>query len=178
MKYDVDAWYAIRVTYCRELKLKEYLEKKDIKYFLPMRYEIKIKHGKKIKEIVPVIHNLIFIYTTRAQLDFIKPKTEEFAGMRYIMDRTINEPITIPNVQMQNFIAVSESYDEDLRYLSNEEMGLIKGDKVRITNGVFAGVEGVFVKLNGTRARRVVVEVAGIAAVATTSIDSSSVEKI
>ena len=32
-------WYAIRVTYNRELKVKDDLDKKTIKSFLPMKYK-------------------------------------------------------------------------------------------------------------------------------------------
>ena len=53
---------------------------------------------------------------------------------------------------------------------------LKKGDKVRITGGIFSGVEGVFVRVKGDR--RVVVSIQGIMAVATAFIHPSLIEKI
>lgn len=176
MRRDENGWYAIRVTYSRELKLRDYLEGKSIKCFLPMRYEVKTIKGKKTRKQVPVIHNLIFIYSTRVQLDEIKPKTEYFAGMRYIMDKSENTPIVIPNNEMQNFIMVSETMDEQLQYISTDKIKLIKNDQVLITGGLFVGVIGCVI---GTKRNcRVVVSIQGFMAVTTVHIDPNMLKKI
>ena len=77
-----------------------------------------------------------------------------------------------------NFIAVAANIDEPVIFLSPEEVALSKGDKVRIKDGVFMGVEGTFMRVKNTRDRRVVVKIDGITAVATASIPSALVEKI
>lgn len=51
-----------------------------------------------------------------------------------------------------------------------------KGDRVRITGGVFEGVEGIFVRVKGDR--RVVVSIQGVMAVATTFIHPSLIVPI
>ena len=53
---------------------------------------------------------------------------------------------------------------------------LYKGDKVKITGGVFEGAEGYFMRIKGDR--RVVVCINGIVAVATAFVHPSLVEKI
>lgn len=175
MKRNENAWYAIRVTYSRELKLKDYLEEKSIKNFMPMHYEVKITRGKKTRKLVPVVHNLIFIYSTREQLDVIKPEAEYFAGMRYIMNKSDNSPITIPEKEMQNFIRVSGTMDEQLCYIT-EKIKLDKNDKVLITGGLFSGVTGYVI---GTKKNcRVVVSIPGFMAITTAHIDPSMLEKI
>ena len=59
-----EVWYAMYVSYRREMKVKEILDGKGIVNFIPMRYTIKVKNRRKVKELTPVIHNLIFICTT------------------------------------------------------------------------------------------------------------------
>ena len=56
------------------------------------------------------------------------------------------------------------------------ELNLVKGQKVRITDGVLKGVIGEFVRIRHDR--RVVVNIEGVMAVATTFIHSSLVEPI
>ena len=51
-----------------------------------------------------------------------------------------------------------------------------KGDKVRITGGLFEGAIGTLMRIKGNR--RVVVSIPGVIAVATTDIHPSLIEKI
>lgn len=141
-----------------------------------MHYEVKTIKGKNTRKQVPVIHNLIFIYSTREQLDEIKPKAEFFAGMRYIMDKSENTPIVIPENEMQSFIKVYETMGEQLQYTSSDAVKLNKNDKVLITGGLFSGVVGCVI---GTKKNyRVVVSIPGFMAVTTTQIDPDMLEKI
>ena len=68
------------------------------------------------------------------------------------------------------------TYDEAVIYVEPEELKLVKGTKVRITGGVFEGAVGEFVRLRHDR--RVVVNIEGVMAVATTFIHSSLIEPI
>lgn len=176
MKQDVTEWYAMRVTYSRELKLKDYLEGKGVKCFLPMQHKFKVVKGKKMRILVPSIHNLIFVYCSRAVLDRLKLIVESIAGMRYIMDKSTQLPMVVPEQAMQNFIMISDTMDDQLQYTFVDEVKLNENDKVRITGGVFAGAQGCIM---GTKKNcRVVVSIPGFMAVVTAHIDSSMLEKI
>ena len=167
-------WFAIRVTYNREMKVKRELDSIHIENFLPMKYRIIIRGEKKIKELVPAIHNLIFVYITPEDLKSYKATTA--LPIRYIMNRETREPIVIPEQQMQNFIAVAGNPTEQIVYLDPDVSNFKKGDKVKIIGGVFEGAEGYFMRIKGDR--RVVVCINGIAAVATAFIHPSLVKKI
>ena len=65
-------WFAIRVTYSREMALKEYLDRCRMESFIPMSYKEVIKGERKVRKLVPVIHNLVFVRSTREKLDEIK----------------------------------------------------------------------------------------------------------
>lgn len=156
------------------MKVKRELDSIHIENFLPMKYRIIVRGEKKIKELVPAIHNLIFVYITSEDLKSYKATTA--LPIRYIMNRETREPIVIPEQQMQNFIAVAGNPTEQIVYLDPDVSNFKKGDKVKIIGGVFEGAEGYFMRIKGDR--RVVVCINGIAAVATAFIHPSLVKKI
>lgn len=168
-------WYAMRITYCREIAFKGYLDSRKLKNFIPMRYEEGYSGCRKYRKLVPVIHNLIFIYSSKKLLDTIKKELEDRLPVHYIMDRELHRPIVIPEKQMRDFIAVAGTYDEQLIWLDPSSTKFKKGDKVRITGGLLKGVEGVLTRIKGDR--RIVVAIQGFMAVATAYIHPSLLEK-
>lgn len=169
-------WYALRITYSRELVLKAFLDQNRIENFVPMRYEFVLRDGQRIRKLVPAVHNLVFIHSTRKTIDEIKKEHVISRPLRYIMDRETRQPIVIPEPQMRHFIAVAGNYEQQVIYLPATEYSMQKGDRVRITGGIFEGVEGVFVRVKGDR--RVVVSIQGVMAVATAFIHPSLIERI
>lgn len=167
-------WYAIRVTYNREMKVKEDLDAKNIENFIPMQYKYVKRGNKVIKKLAPSVHNLIFIRIEKEKM--VEYKATTTLPIRYIMDSEKKSPVVIPDKQMASFIAVAGQYDEQLIYLDHDPGLLNKGDKVRVIGGIFEGAEGTFMRIKGDR--RVVVAIPGIVAVATANIHRSLLEKI
>lgn len=162
-------WYGIRVTYCREMQVKVDLDSRNIENFLPMKYAEKIKGERKVRVLVPAIHNLIFMRSTAAQMkEYMATST---LPIRFIRSLDTRQPIVIPERQMRNFIAVAGNYEEQIMYIDCDTALLKKGQRVRVTGGIFEGIEGEFVRVGGDR--RVLVKLAGIAAVATAFIHPS-----
>ena len=159
-------WFAVRVSYSRELTLKSILDKENIESFIPMCYGMVMKGGKRVRRLVPAIHNLVFV----------KDELEGTMSIRFIMNREHCRPVVIPDAQMRSFILVAGSHDEPILYMEAAELNLVKGQKVRITDGVFKGVIGEFVRIRHDR--RVVVNIEGVMAVATTFIPPSLVEPL
>lgn len=172
-----EKWYVLRVTYSRELQLKEYLDTKGICNFLPMQQMIVLdRNGKRVKRLLPVVHNLLFAHTSRQTIDGFKQELEGRIPVRFYMDRETCLPLTVPEREMRNFIAVAGTQDEQLLYLPLSEVALKKGDRVRITGGIFEGAEGELLRLRGDR--RLVVRIPGLMAVATAFIHPSLVQRI
>ncbi|MFV0468110.1 MAG: UpxY family transcription antiterminator [Dysgonomonas sp.] len=169
-------WFAMRVPYSREMKFKEHLDSLCIENFIPMHYEFVLRDGIKTRKLVPVIHNLVFVRTSRTILDSMKSDLEMRLPVRYIMNKSQREPLTVPENQMRDFITIASTLDDQLIYLDAGEVSLKKGDKVRITDGAFSGIEGKFVRIGGDR--RVVVSIDGLMAIATAFIPISLLEKI
>lgn len=169
-------WYAMRVPYSREVSFKNHLDSMEIENFIPMHYQLIEKNGMKSKLLVPAIHNLIFVRSSKNILDDIKSNIEGKIPSRYIIDKSIKKPLIVPDNQMSDFIAIAKTYDEQIVYLSPSETQLRKGDKVRITKGALAGVEGEFIRIKGDR--RVVVSINGLMSIATAFIAPHMLEKI
>lgn len=162
---ETNVWFAMSATFGRALKAKEFLESRSVRCFIPMKYEVVSdgKQGKK-RQLVPAISNLLFAYTTRECIQTLK---SEVGYLQYLTrpEGARRVPIVVPERQMEQFITVCDSYNEKLVYLNPSEINLKKGTPVQILGGPFDGVEGTFIKLEGVRNRRVVVQVSGIAAV-------------
>lgn len=173
------AWYVLRVTYQRELSTKEYLDKLDIENFVPMRM-VRRRNSKgqfyRFRE--AAVHNYIFIHAPKGVIGDLK--SFQLPMLRYVMltENGQKRIMTVPEDQMQHFIAVAGNLDEQVLFLEPAEVDLSKGDRVRITGGLFEGVEGVFMRVKNAREKRVVVKIDGVAAVATASIPPALVEKI
>ncbi|WP_260457938.1 UpxY family transcription antiterminator [Bacteroides stercoris] len=135
-----------------------------------------MKSGKRVRKLLPAIHNLVFVYSTRKRIDTLKDRLESSMPIRFIMNREHCRPVVIPESQMRSFILVAGNCDEAVLYVEPAELHLVKGQKVRITGGVFEGVIGEFVRIRHDR--RVVVNIEGVMAVATTFIPPSLVEPI
>ena len=72
-----------------------------------MRYEYVVRKERRLRKLVPAVHNLVFVRSTRERMDEIKNKPGMNIPIRYIMDRETRQPIVIPDSQMRSFIAVS-----------------------------------------------------------------------
>lgn len=172
-------WYVLRVTYQRELPTKEYLDNLNIENFVPFRM-VRRRHsnGRFYRAREAAVHNYIFVHSTKQVIDDLKKF--RLPILRYVMFREDGETriMTVPEDQMEHFIAIAGSLDEQVLYLSPLDVDLSKGDRVRITGGVFEGVEGVFMRVKNAREKRVVVKIDGVVAVATASVPYMLIEKI
>ena len=151
------------------MKVKHDFDRKRIECFIPMTYVYKIKGQRRIKELKPAIHNLIFVHISEEDLKQYKESTD--LPIRYIMNRETNTPIHIPDKEMTNFIGISGSHDEQLIYLNPDPRNWEKGQLVKIIGGIFKGYSGRFMRIKGDR--RIVVEIPGIIAIATGFIHPS-----
>lgn len=173
-EHEAKVWYAIRVTFNREMKVKDDLDLRGIESFIPMKYVMGTRRGRRVKKLVPTIHNLIFFHIEPSLMKEYKATTK--LPIRYIMNPATKKPVVVPEKEMQNFIAVAGSYDEQLVYITPKPGEFTKGARVRILGGPFEGAEGVLVRRKGNS--RVVVSLQGLVAVATTEIHPSLLEKV
>lgn len=169
-------WFALRVTYCRELKVQKVLEEKGIRTFVPMRIIREERDGKVVRRHVPAINNLIFAHSDQQTLyDHIRSEGE--ASMtRFIWNRSTRMPIVVPDKQMEDFIRICAQGDDDVLFLSELDEKLRNGARVRVAFGPLAGVEGRVVRIK--KSRRILVELPGLLSVASTYVPVEYLEPL
>ena len=166
-------WFPMRVTYGRELIIKEFLDKENIENFLPMHYAIvDTKDGPK-RQAVPAVSNLIFIRSTKVQLTRLKMYDKRFEPLRYMIRKldidNEQEIITVSDKSMDNFLKVAQLPSDDVFYLDiNDHVLSNIGKRVLITAGPFVGVEGIVKRIR--RNKHVVIQLDDILAAAITYV--------
>lgn len=167
-------WYALRVTYARELKVKQSFDEKGIESYVPMRMVERRFFGKRRKRLVPAIHNLIFVHIERARMKEIKSTTD--MPIRYIMDRESKSPVIVPDKQMADFIAVAKSDNEHVEFISPDAISIKSGERVRVIDGAFKGVEGEYIRYKGHS--KVAISIRNVLSVVTAYVPLRYIEKI
>lgn len=174
MNNDEKQWYAMRVTYGRELKVQDALKNK-FKTYIPKCYRTVQRFGQKHYEIASQISNLIFIYATFDTLQEEKTSNPAAQYLRYIKNHEGNY-IIVPNKQMEDFIKVSELPEEELIPIDITEGTKLTGQKVKIIDGKLTGVEGRIMRLQGNK--KVVVYIEDLLATAISFIPPAWLIKI
>lgn len=93
---ETEIWFAMRATYRRETDAMRLLAKEHLGCFVPMQYKISIKKGKKVRVLVPIIHNLIFIHACHSEVKRVKSMV---AYLQYITDTRSGKKIIIPTMK-------------------------------------------------------------------------------
>lgn len=172
-------WYVMRVTYQRELIAKRRFDELGIVSFVPTRLNrTRLSSGINKLQRKALVHNYIFVFSDRDTLDAIKQF--ELPYLRYVMhvQDSVRQVMKVPLEQMRSFMLVTGTEDERLMLLAPDSVDLRLGTRVRVIGGLFAGAEGVLIKVAGARERRVVVKIEGVTAVATPKIDRELLEEI
>ncbi len=167
-------WYIVRATYSREMAVKRYFDRLKVRSYIPMRYVETELNGRRRLVLRPIVHNLVFVRITQAWLQKIRQASPLTVGLYY--DRQSREPAVVPDKEMDDFIYVTGGRFEDTELIDLQQERLEEGDRVRITEGIFKGIEGEYLRYKSKQ--RVVVKVQGLLAVATAEIPGRFVEKI
>ena len=150
-------WYAIKVYYNRMKQLREQLAVDGIRFFIPS-----------------MVSSLLFV---QASNDYLMQFEEGYRGRLWVYrDLLTGKPSAIPEREMEVFIFVCTAGQQGLSYLGEDKPEYHKGDRVRVTDGVFKGAEGYVSRIK--KDRRLVVSIRGVVAVATSYIPPQFLEII
>ena len=119
----------------------------------------------------PLIPNLLFVKAPCEYVLGLKQMTRN-RGMAYCYPGT-GCPAPIPDKTMEMFISVVKC---GARRLEAVDFPIDKGDRVRVTEGLFKGAEGYIRRVHGTKLLVVVIE--GVVAVAVSHIPRQWLERI
>ena len=178
---DALCWYPMRVTYNRQLRVKENLDRLGVENFLPMREHTERRNGRIRHSRRPAISNLIFVRSTMERITKLKHTDPVSALMRYMTRRPVDRPdapaeiLTVPEREMDNFIKATSGPESEYTYLRPDELRGHEHGRVLICSGPFAGVEGTIKRIHGTR--HVVIELNGIGGICINFVPSQSLIK-
>lgn len=159
-------WFVMRDLKRRNAKMPAYklFDNLKIRFFTPMVWSLVTRHGKRIKEEVPFIQDLLFVHDTRQVVD---PIVEKYDTVQYRYVRGgYKIPMTVREADMQRFIDAVNSAENPQYYTPKEITPDMIGRKVRIVGGPLDGYEGNLQKMQGARTRRLFVELPNLLAAA------------
>ena len=159
-------WFVMRDLKRRNAKQPAYklLDGLVAKVFTPMVWKLAVRNGKRIREKVPFIQDLLFVHSTRQVVD---PIVEKYGTVQYRYVRGgYKIPMTVREADMQRFINAVESTDNPQYYTPKEITPDMIGRKVRIVGGPLDGYEGNLQKMQGARVKRLFVELPNLLAAA------------
>lgn len=132
---------------------------------------------------VPALVNYIFIRTSLDNLRNLKADKRKYEHLRYVMSRDRDEayaPVTeiahVPEKQMCDFMRAIDEANEHVVLLQNMAFACKPGQKVKITNGPFEGIEGVVKSIK--KHLCVVIAIQNVMAVAITNVPRKYLQKI
>ena len=134
------------------------------------------RNGKQQTVVVPAVANLCFVRATYVELREFMDFFGEANPARFIWDKSTRKPIVVPDKAMADFILISRSMFDDVLILQEISSKLREGQKVRIKEGPFKGVEGTVVRIK--KSRRVMVELPGMFAITTNYVPLQDLEII
>ena len=171
---NVVRWFPLRIFHSsakRQLELKEELDKENVveETYIPLELI-----DAEANRFAPALLNYIFVRITLDNLKELK-QLPKFNLLRYVMlferdtrGKRISRIASVTDREMHNFQQVINSLNEQVEYIQNSDFAMRPGQKVKITDGTFKGVEGTLKSIK--KHLCVIVALSGIMAVAITGI--------
>ena len=146
-------------------------------YYLPKHFVLRRYASGMKRVLVPLLPSMVFVRGRFSEVHRFQ-SIFSFIGFATLPKDGHRTPLVVPDPDMENFRIVADKCRDDLTYYSPREMKMHKGEYIRIIGGLFDGAVAKLVKVPGKRNRKLVVELPGIAEIATTSIEPQFVRKI
>lgn len=151
-------WFVMRDLKRGNAKQPAYklLSELKIRFFTPMVWKLMVCQGKRIRQQVPFVPDLLFVYDSRKVLD---PIVERIPTLQYRFVKGGNHlPMVVRNEDMELFIKAVDAMNNPSFYTPEEIKPDMIGKKVRIVGGPLNGYEGRLQKMQGARIKRLFVE--------------------
>ena len=165
--------YALRMSLAEKALSLE----NELDFYLPKHFVLRRYASGMKRVLVPLLPSMVFVRGRFSEVHRFQ-SIYSFIGFATLPKDGHRTPIVVPDPDMENFRIVADKCRDDLTYYSPREMKMHKGEYIRIIGGLFDGAVAKLVKVPGKRNRKLVVELPGIAEVATTSIEPQFVRKI
>lgn len=170
-------WYVLRTTYGREQKAFDYMTGKGCPAFLPMIRTVREVRGRTRSVRESRIPNMFFAYGTEADIQSFVYDNIHLPYLRFyyryftVGQLRMKEPLVVPLQQMETLRIICEADADDILLLHTNVEKFMEGERVRVVEGPFKGVQGVVARYKGQQ--RVGIVINGLLTAATTYIPSA-----
>lgn len=156
-------WYVLRDLKRSNARMPAYrlLSGMRFEVFTPMCERLLLRGGRRVRERVPFIPDLLFVRSSREAMD---PVVERVSTIqyRYVRGGGYREPMVVPGMEMDRFIrAVESSCGDPVYYRTDEITPAMYGREVRVIGGALDGYEGRLLRVRGSKSKRLIVELPG-----------------
>lgn len=162
----IERWYVFAVSYRKEMEAQDELSSHGFQTYIPMRYCLRDRLGKKTRMLQPAIAGLVFVRGARKDLlsfkDTSRLKDYLFLKRNIMRDGTVRY-VQIRDNDMLNFQKINDVEGAQLTYFKPEELNIAKGSEVKIMDGPFEGITGIVQRLPGKKGEYLVVSLPGVA---------------
>lgn len=136
------------------------LEDAGFRVYTPMTWKVKQVRGHSVRFKTPVIHDLLFVESTRDELDPFVSR-EPLVQYRYVKGG-YREAMEVNPEEMERFILATSECTDTLYFRPDEIYPSMIGKEVRIIGGALNGMSGHLLSIKGMRKKRLIVELGGM----------------
>lgn len=156
---DACQWFVMRDLTRPNAKQPAYklLDGMNIRNFTPMVWKLMLNHGKRERRQLPFIHDLLFVYASRAELDSVV-ETTPMLQYRYLRGG-YKMPMTVRAADMQRFMHAVRFSSSPQYYRPDEVTPSMRNRRIRIIGGNLDGYEGSLITTRGSKVKRLLVEI-------------------
>ena len=176
------SWYVFRASYGREDRASDYIVEDGTYVYIAKRYARKSVNGKQKKVLETLIPNLLFVYTNEEKAEEYIKNTPALSFLTYyynhfeLNDDQKNPPLTVSCREMENFIIATCNKSEHLKFVEEAQCHFKSGETVKISDGLFKGVEGKVARVSGQQ--RVIVSLSNVGLISTAYIPTAFICRI
>lgn len=128
--------------------------------FTPMHWIVTTRQNVRKRVYVPVIQNLLFAFDTKDVLDPVIAKDKSLQ-YQYIRGYGSATPMIVPDCDMERFIHAVNNDPSPLYYSPEELDPSMIGREIIVNGGPLDGYRGRLLKIQGSKKRRLIVEIKG-----------------
>lgn len=179
---DLPHWFALRTTYGREKKAYEYIISHNGTAFYPTITKEKVVNEKKKLVVESRLPNIFFAYGTEEYIKSFVYDNVNLPYLRFYYKHTHlgvqikKTPMIVPDSQIRSLQIICESdANNDVVVLQEEVKKFKTGEKVKVIEGQFKGVEGVVARFAGQLRVGIVIE--GLLTAITAYVPNAFIEK-
>lgn len=161
-----------------ELRRKKY-DLPPLEYFWPTCVEKIKRNGKWVTTSRALYYNYIFVHASENEIYEMKRSSFKiFSFLPRVRTKELDFYPYIPDNQMDNLKWISRSYADEIPFFFPKTGKLLRGDRIRITEGQFAGVEAMVVIQQGKGKRTILVQIENWACVPLINVEEGQYEVI